>query len=294
MATNNPVIQATAWMLLTIVAFGALAVIGRELAEQLSLMQMMFFRSILALGIIVGLAHWQGWWQVGTQHFRWHVIRNTTHFFGVYTWYFGIVSLPLAEVFAIEFTTPIWATIAALFLLGERLTWPKVIAVAFGFIGVFIIVRPGFRDVDFAAWFMLLGAMSYGLSASYTKMITRYDLSAQVILYMMFIQTALSGLYLLVSLTWDTPRIPDTAALGWVGLGLFASAVLALFAHYCMTRALALADVGVVIPISFLRLPFIAVVAYYLYDEKIDWFVLAGGLLMLLGNMVNLRAASRR
>lgn len=291
--SSNNVVQATCWMLLTIVAFGALAVIGRELAKQLSLMQMMCFRSILALLIIGVIAQRQGWLAKPTTQWRLHWARNTTHFFGVYTWYFGIVALPLAEVFAIEFTTPIWATLVAIFLLGERLTWPKFIAVAFGFIGVFIIVRPGFREVEPAAWFMLLGAVSYGFSASFTKIITRRDSSAHVILYMMLMQTALSGVYLLLSLFWETPQIPEYAELYWVLAGLVASAILALFAHYCMTRALAIADVSVVIPISFLRLPFIAVVGYFLYAEKIDWFVLLGASIMLLGNIINLRAAKR-
>ncbi len=68
----------------------------------------------------------------------------------------------------------------------------------------------------------------------------------------------------------------------------------ALSAHYCMTRAFKLADATVVVPMDFLRLPLIMVVGYLLYQESVDWFVLAGALLMLSGNLVNIRAEQNK
>ena len=84
-------------------------------------------------------------------------------------------------------------------------------------------------------------------------------------------------------------RTPDAAQVPW----LLVVGVTALTAHYCLTRALRLAEMSVVLPIDFLRLPLVALLGYALYGETVGLLALAGALLIVAANVINLRAAQR-
>jgi len=95
----------------TLVSFMAMAICGRQLAGQLTTFQILFYRSLIGL-VIIGFLLWHSnWKQVFTRHFKVHAIRNIAHFGGQFGWFYGIAFIPLAEVFALEFTVPIWTAV---------------------------------------------------------------------------------------------------------------------------------------------------------------------------------------
>lgn len=131
-----------------LVSFMAMAIAGRELSTELTTFQILFFRSAVGLAAIVPLLQVTGWAQVKTGVFGTHVIRNVTHFGGQYGWFYGIALIPLTEVFAIEFTVPIWTAILATIILRERMSRPRVLAILIGFAGILVILRPGIAIVS--------------------------------------------------------------------------------------------------------------------------------------------------
>jgi drug/metabolite transporter (DMT)-like permease len=285
MLNSHPALRAALWMSGALVSFMAMAISGRELSAELGTFQILFFRSLIGLLVITLLLQRFGWGQVVTQRGWLHGVRNLAHFGGQFGWFYGLAYISLAEVFAIEFTVPIWTALLAVLLLGERLTGARMLAIGFGFAGTLLILRPGIEVVQLAALAVLGGALGYALTHIMTKKLAPTETPLTILFYMTIMQLPLG---LLPSLgSWVTP---SSDMVPWLlGVG-----VTALSAHYCLTRALQLADATVVVPMDFLRLPLIALVGFLFYQELLDWWVLAGATLMLVGNLVNIRAESRR
>lgn len=283
--TRHPVIRASLWMSGALFSFMTMAVGARELSGALGTFEILFFRSAIGLIAVSLLLSRSGWHQIATSKLGVHIVRNTAHFGGQFGWFYGIALIPLAEVFAIEFTVPVWTAIMAAVLLGERITRPRVIAVVLGVIGVWMILRPGTAVVNPAALAVLLGALGYALSHTLTKKLAATDTPLAILFYMTVIQLPLG---LIPALThWVAPPANAWPWLAAVGLA-------ALSAHYCMTRAFRLADATVVVPMDFLRLPLAAVIGYLFYAEAIEWWVLAGAVVIFAGSLINIRAEHQR
>jgi drug/metabolite transporter (DMT)-like permease len=269
----------------TLVSFMAMAIGGRELSDQLSTFQILFFRSVIGLMIVCFFLWRINWRQVITKNFRIHGLRNIAHFGGQFGWFYGIAFIPLAEVFALEFTVPVWTAVLATVLLGEHITRERVTAIAFGVVGVLLILRPGLAVVNPASLAVLGGAFCYALSHTLTRKLALVDTPLAILFYMTLIQLPLGFVTSLFD--WTTPSI---ATLPWI----IVVGAAALSGHYCMARALAIADAIVVVPLDFLRLPLIAGIGALFYGEPLDWLVLAGGVVMFTGNLINIQAEDTR
>jgi drug/metabolite transporter (DMT)-like permease len=241
--------------------------------------EILFFRSLVGL-LLISVLLYGKWGEVLTSNLKLHGIRNLAHFGGQFGWFYGIAYIPLAEVFAIEFTLPIWTAILATILLGERLTTTRSLAIGFGFAGMLIILRPGLTVIEPAALAVLGGAICYAASHTLTRKLAQEDSPLAILFYMTLIQLPLGLIPALGA--WVTPPVMLWPWLLVVG-------VTALSGHYCMARALVLADATVVVPLDFLRLPLIALTGFLFYNEALDWFVLLGALVMMAGNVINIR-----
>lgn len=281
---KSQVLFAVAWMTGTLFSFAAMAVGGRELSSDLTTFQILFYRSLVGLAIVGALLLRNPAGTIRTKCFRLHLVRNLAHFGGQFGWFYGIAYLSLAEVFAIEFTLPVWTAILALVLLNEKLTAPRMTAVALGLAGMAIILRPGMGVITPASLAVLAGAVCYALSHTLTKKITRFDPPIAILFYMTLIQLPIGFV-----LSLDRWVLPGISLWPWIAV----VGVAALTGHYCMARAFALAPATVVVPMDFLRLPLIAIVGFLVYHEPLDFFVFAGALVMLAGNMVNVRAEQK-
>ena len=269
----------------TLLSFLLMAIGGRELSASLDTGEILFYRSIIGLLVVSALLARLGLAGLRTQRPGVHALRALAHFGGQYGWFFGLASIPLAEVFALEFTLPVWSAILAALLLRERLTAARLTAIALGLLGMLIILRPGVAAIHPAAFAVLAGAAGYALSHVLTRMLAFSDPPLVIVFYMTLIQLPLSLLSALPGgLVLPAPG-------GWPWLGLVA--VTALSAHYCMARALALAEATVVVPIDFLRLPLIGLLGFVFYSEPMSGAVMIGAAVMLAGNYINVRAAQR-
>ena len=210
-----------------------------------------------------------------------HLLRNISHFGGQFGWFYGIAHLPLSEVFAIEFTLPVWTAILATLILKEHMTLPRFFAVVFGIVGMFVILRPGMGVLNPISLIVLASAVCFGLSHTLTRRIVWFDHPITILFYMTLIQLPF-GFFFSIN-DWNSVSFSMWPWLIIVG-------ITALTAHYCMARAFAIADATIVVPLDFLRLPLIAVIGYLFYNEMLDMFVLIGAFIMLFGNFINIRA----
>ena len=275
---THSIYKASLWMIIALTGFSFMAVAARDVTSELSTYHILFFRSLFALFIISFVFSVKGWSYLKLDNYSLHFNRNLAHFIGQYGWFYGIAVLPLADVFALEFTVPIWTAIAAYFLINESINRYKLIAIFLGLVGVIIILRPGIEIIHPAAFAVLLGAASYGVAHTLTRKLTLQTNILSILFFMSFLQLFFS----MPATLYDWKFFSYE-----VFFYLVLITLLGLIAHYAMSRALALADATVVIPMDFLRLPLIIVLAYWLYDEGVDVYLIIGALIMLAGNMIN-------
>ncbi|THH38418.1 DMT family transporter [Aliishimia ponticola] len=281
-------LRGALWMLGTIFSFSVMAVAGREASDVLDTFELMLYRSIVGLVIVAGvITATRRWHEVPTRHFSTHLLRNLAHFTGQNLWFYAVTVVPLAQVFALEFTSPLWVIVLSPLLLGERLTATRAICALVGFIGILIVARPGATPINAGLVTAASCAIFFALTIMLTKRLTRADSIACILFYL----TALQLVMGLVASGYDGDiALPDMRTLPFViaiGLG-------GLLAHFCYTKALSLAPATLVSPIDFGRLPAIALAAWVLYGEAVDIWVFIGAALIFGGNYLNIMTETRR
>jgi drug/metabolite transporter (DMT)-like permease len=276
------------WMTGALLSFTISAVAIRGLAGQFSIFEILAIRTGFGCAILtcLALARPTLWRDVAPRRMPLHLLRNSIHFVGQYTWALGVTLLPLAAVFALEFTMPMWVALLAIPLLGERMTPSRLGSIMLGFLGVLVIVRPGLASFQPAALLVLFAALAFAISLIATKKLTHDVSTFAIIFWMNCIQLpiALSGSDLLFFLRIDQTTIIPALAFGIVGLT----------SHYCLANAFRAGDASVVVPIDFMRIPLVALIGWLYYGETVDAFVFAGAGLIICGVLWNLHDESRR
>lgn len=279
----HPTLLAALWMSGAIIAFTCMAIAGRAAALDLDTFEIMLYRSVFGLIIVLIVARIMGTLgDINRQQLPLHFMRNIAHFAGQNLWFFAITVIPLAQVFALEFTTPVWVILLSPLLLQERILKISAVAALLGFLGILIVARPGITPINIGLVCAALCAIGFAFSAIFTRKLTR----TQSITCILFYLTAMQAIFGLVCAGIDGDiALPTMATLPWVLLIGLAG----LTAHFCLTTALSLAPATVVMPIDFTRLPIIAVVGFILYSEAVDIWVIVGGITIFAANYINIR-----
>jgi drug/metabolite transporter (DMT)-like permease len=271
-------------MLGAVLCFAAMAVAVRELQRHMGSFEIVFLRSVVMLGIALAMVARAGRATLHTRRIGEHASRNLIHLLGQILWVYSIGALTLATVFAIEFTMPVWTALLAWVFLKERLTFPRLVMLTAGIIGVLLILRPGGGSFHPAALAMVLGSLCYASSFIFTKRLSSTDSALAVLFWMAVLQTPISLALALPQ--WVAPMAADVPWILAVGAGAFT-------AHYCMTRSMMLVDATVAVPIDFIRLPLIALVGAAFYGEKLDPMVFVGAAIIFSGTYYSLSREKR-
>ena len=271
-------------MLGTLTSLLALAIAARELSDTISTMQMITVRNAASLLILCVLLQAGGWHQLKTRQPLVHLVRAVSHLIAQYAWIFGIAAIPITEVFALEFTGPVWTVVIASVLLGEKINRFRILTLVMGIIGVLVILRPGFRDPDPVMFVVIFSALCFALANVLTKKLVANNSPLNIIFYVTVIQFAMT-----VVPAWRVWVEPEMVEWIW----MVVMGIVSVTAHYSFARAFYYADAMVVIPMDFLRLPLAGIVGWVLYNEGLDPFVIVGALIMFTGNFININAEKK-
>jgi drug/metabolite transporter (DMT)-like permease len=290
-ATSN-LARVVLWMIGALLSFSAMAISIRELSRGgLSIFEILAIRSGVALLVLVILLIFRPELRVHTrpQRMGLNTLRNTVHYASQFAWATSLTMLPLAMVFALEFTMPAWTALLAVWLLSEKMTPSRIGVVVFGLIGVLVILRPGVADFNPAAMLVLMAAFGYAITMITTKKLTATQSTFSIIFWMAVIQFPLSllGSNPAVFITpgfYDLRHILPAIAVGVGGLT----------SHYCLSNAFRAGDATLVVPLDFMRIPLIAVVGWAFYGEGLDIWVLVGALIIIGGVLWNLKSEHAR
>ncbi|MCA0045012.1 DMT family transporter [Celeribacter litoreus] len=288
--TSHP-IKAALWMSGALAGFSSMAVAGRALAANLDTFEILGYRSFFGLLIVLSVTIAQRRYRELRPKAMWlHFGRNVGHFAGQNLWLFALTLIPMAQLFALEFSYPILVGLGATLFLGEKMTPLRAGTSVMGFIGILVVARP-FTGDGLSIGLLAAMACAFGFAASalFTKRLT---LTAHVsVLSIMFWMVLIQlGFGILCAGFDGDVAIPTLRDLPWV----LVVAVSGLGAHFCLTTALSLAPASIVTPIDFLRLPIIAVIGMLFYAESLDFFVFLGAAIIFSANYFNILAEARR
>ncbi|MGH1329540.1 MAG: DMT family transporter [Paracoccaceae bacterium] len=288
-APNRPVLAAL-WMIGALIGFSSMAIAGRELAAGLDTFEIMFYRSGLGLVTILLVSS-----AFGTRHtitaraMPLHFARNISHFIGQNLWLYALTLIPLAQLFAVEFTSPVIVALLAPLLLNERMSAMRALTAALGFIGILIVANPfdgaGLSPGVIAA---ILCAFGFAGSIIFTKKLTS-QAHASVTCILFWLSVIQLGLGAICAGFDGDIALPTFEQLPWLALIGLAG----LGAHFSLTTALSLAPATVVIPVDFLRLPLIAIIGMNFYAEPFAINVFIGAALIFGANYINILREAR-
>ncbi|NKB58396.1 MAG: EamA family transporter [Alphaproteobacteria bacterium] len=269
---SSSIVKGMAWMLVTTVLFVGVTGIVRHLGSDMSAPQAAFIRYAFGILLMIPFLLRIKVRQLITPRMGYHAMRGLVHGIGVMLWFFAMARIPIAEVTALGYTTPIFVTIGAAIFLGERFRIRRLIAVLLGLLGTLVIVRPGFATVELGTLAQVAAAPLFAISMLVSKKLTETEESTTIVALMAVFVTLTLLPFALAS--WRTPTLEELA---W----LFATASLATAGHYALTKAYQAAEITITQPISFLQLVWAALLGYYVFAETPDIWTTVGALIIV-------------
>lgn len=253
-------------------AFAGMNAIIRALNFELHPFQTAFLRVIAGLAFMLPWLARAGLSALATASHKLYLSRALIGYASMLCWFTALALMPVAEATALSFTSPLFATVAAALLLGEVVRLRRWTATIVGFLGAMVVIRPGFAAFEWAHVLVLASAALGGWNAITVKQLTRTDEPSVIVLYMTIYLTPMALIPALFVWQW-----PSWHALGLVALlGLCAT-----IGHQTFTRALAACDASYVLPFDFVRLPMVALIAFFAFGEVPDhWTWIGGGIIV--------------
>jgi drug/metabolite transporter (DMT)-like permease len=251
------------------IAFTFMTVLIRPAAEELHSLQIVFLRNLLGVVIMlpfvargIELRLWR------SPNIRLHLLRAVVTAVAMACWFTAIPHVALSEAVALNFTAPMFVTVLAALLLKETVRARRISALAVGFVGVLIVVRPGFSELHFGQVLILIDAVFWGVAIILVRILSRTDSPQTIVAYMFILVLPISAVP--AAFVWTSPSI--------TACGLMAGiALMSTVGHYCATKAFTVAEASAVMPFDYMRLIWFTAAGFLAFGEVPDRWTLAGG-----------------
>jgi drug/metabolite transporter (DMT)-like permease len=284
MTTTDSPLAGVTWMFAAALAFAVSFIFVRELSGTYTIFQIVLMR--YAFGFV-----FLSPWIVRTRpkllpdrQLWYHVQRAGLIYCGLFASYYSVTVITLADSMALQFTLPVFASLIAIAFLGERPPPHRFIAIAAGFCGAMVILRPGMMAINVGMLVAVLAAALYGGSDVTTRYLSRAFSTSEIVFYGYVLQIPLAAV--LTVPVWVTPPVADWPAIVAFALAAFAS-------QWCLTHAYGKADASLVSPVLFARLPFAAALAWLFFGEATDLWTWVGATLIFAGTTWSARQEVR-
>lgn len=260
------------WMLITGLCFVAVTALVKYLGPRVPAAEAAFLRYLLGLVFLLPMIRPILNARLTRRQVGLFGLRGVVHTLGVICWFYAMTQIPIAEVTAMNYLSPVYVTIGAALFLGEKLATRRILAVVVALVGALIILRPGFREVNSGHMAMLFTAVMFAVGYLIAKVMSD-EVSPAVVVGMLSI-TVTIGLAPVAAAVWVTPTLGDLLIL--FGVACFATA-----GHFTMTLAFAAAPITVTQPVTFLQLVWAVLLGWLVFAESVDIYVVAGGLIII-------------
>ncbi|MFZ5610491.1 MAG: DMT family transporter [Pseudomonadota bacterium] len=264
------------YMVLSCVAFAGLWALIRITAADVSFTLMVFYRNLFGALFLVPMLWRSDFSLLRTARPLGHGLRATSGLIATYATFFAIAAAPLADVVAISYAAPLFATLAAAFLLGERIRVRRIAAVSIGLAGMLLVLRPGDETLTAGHWAALGAALAVAVSLLMIKQLTRSEDPRTVVTYSFVLMLPISFVIALPFWRWPSPR--ELGLLAAIGL-------VASIGQMFLARSFAAAEASAVLPFDFIRLVLATALGAWLFGERLDGLTILGASVILLATV---------
>ncbi len=276
--------QGMVWMTFSSAAFAIHDATAKALGLHYSVFEITFLRFSTSVLLMIPILWWVGFEKLKTKHPVVHGVRATLTICAQMLTYYALAHMLLADVTGIAFTRPLWVTLLAILLLGERVNWLRWCALAIGFAGMIVMVRPGQGGFSPAT---LSAIMSSFLFAAVGVVVRRYSASESPAAWMFYYMVA--GVVISLPgtiVTWEVPS--------WTDLGLaLLIATIAITAQACFIMAFMAGEASVVGPVDYTRLVYATVIGLFVFREAPEATTWIGALVIIAATMTVARHEAR-
>jgi drug/metabolite transporter (DMT)-like permease len=268
---NDPLLGMF-WVTLAMACFAGLGAFGKHAGNQgVDPLQIVFFRNIFCLIFLMPLLWMRGMALVKTDQIGMYGIRVLLAFVSMMAWFYALLIIPFGELSAIGFLGPLFGTITAIVFLGEAVKVRRISALAVGFLGAMVMLRPTSGGFGLGQALALFSAMTAGIVGPLLKQMTAKDDADRIVFISTLMMTPLSLLPALFVWKW-----PPLALWPY----LLAMGLCAVVGHISLLRGFASTDASLVFTFEFSRLPFAVVVAWVCFNETTDVLTWVGALII--------------
>ena len=265
--------KAILWMIFYAAIISGMHVCIRLVSEGMHPLQIVFFRNVFGLIAVIPWFIKFGFQPLKTERFGLLFFRGGLNSLAMFGFFYSVAILPLAEVTALSFTAPIFATLLAIFVFNEKLGVWRWAAIIFGLIGVFVVLRPGFNEINYGQILCLLSALGWSGCLIIIKILGRTESAATIATYMSIIMAPLTLVPAIFF--WTSPNLEQILMLILLG-------TLGGIGQLAMTESLRLGETHIVTPFDFSRLIFISIFGYFLFEQVPDIYVWIGGSMIII------------
>jgi drug/metabolite transporter (DMT)-like permease len=260
------------WALISTVFFACMHASVRHVSSGMHPFEIAFFRNFFGFCVFVPWVVATGLSAFRTERFPAHLARGVINSGSMLTWFWALSLLPLAEATALGLTGPLFVTLAAIVVLGERVRVPRWFAIGLGAAGTLVILRPGVVEVSLGALLVLASSVFVAASKIITKDLSRTDDSATIVAYLALLMTPITLVPAIFFWQWPTwEQLVWLAVIGTLGST----------AHYCFVRSYKHIDVTLAEPIVPVRLVWSAMIGFFAFGEVPDWGLWVGGAMIV-------------
>jgi drug/metabolite transporter (DMT)-like permease len=293
---HNPPLRAVGFLIAAICVYSLHDVIIKWISGNYPVHEILFIRSIFAVILLLVISRLEGGLHLlRTTHFRLQIIRASLMFISFMTYYLALAALPLAETVSLFFSAPLFITILSVSVLGEKVKWGGWLAVFVGFLGVIVLLKPGSKMINPAAFLALLSALLYATGSILTRKLGQTESGVALafyptITYILF--STMVGVALNDSTVaqqshpsaaflfrgWKLPTQGDLFLLILVGL-------LAALGFYFLSQAYRLAPASAIAPFEYTAVPLSAVLGYIFWEDILGSQSIIGIVLIMVSGL---------
>ena len=273
---QSPQTKAIILNISSIILFSIMVIFIRKASESLHILEVVFFRNLLALIVMLPIIKSIGLAAIKMNNTRLFFMRGFVGAIGMIAGFTCLTLIPLAQATAISFSQPLFITIGATIFLGEVIKARRIAAIIVGIIGMLIIVQPGFNSLSFGIMLAIISALALSVNALIVKKLTLTDTPHAIIIWMVVMLIPITLIPAIP--VWEWPSLE-----AW--LYLWGIAILGTLAHFSWTKSYALADITSLEPIGFIKLPIMALLGWMIFTEIPGTWTWVGGLIIFMSTI---------
>ena len=238
------------------------------MSAELHPFELAFFRNLFGLLVVIPWFMRYGLKPLKTKRLGLHALRAGINAMAMLMFFYAVSITPLADVAALSFTAPIFATVLAIFILGEVVGFRRWCAILFGFCGTLVLLRPGLDVVSDGQLLVVASALFWACALIVIKILGRTESSVTIITYLILLMAPLSAIP--AAMVWSAPDFQQLGVMATMG-------VLGTFGQLLMTQALKEGDTNAVMPLDFLKMIWAVLLGFFVFGEVPGIFTWVGG-----------------